>query len=92
MPQWIPSNDPHPIQLQEPQYVTTETFYIEGPYQDAWGAIICILIDGSFYYSIVDGFGSTCQSRLRDNTLDIMFFPANFTLDDELIDIYGVIG
>ena len=88
-----------PIGLRNRSFVTDQVFSVVGPQAYAWSPILNILIPGrtpySFNYSIVDANrarGRICQNSLHDNTSDIVFMPANLPINDDMIDIYGVIG
>ena len=94
IPQWG-ENNPIPSGLVNPNFVTNKVFFVKGPNADAFDAIISILFDGSFNYSIIQGKyerEGICQNSLHDNQSDFMFMPADLPVNDELIDIFGVIG
>ena len=88
-----------PLGLRSSTFVTDKVFSAEEPEATIWTPILNILIPGftpySFNYSIVDASferGRICQNSLHDNTSDIVFMPANLPINDDMIDIYGVIG
>ena len=88
-----------PLSLKNPGFVTDQVFLVKGPEAPAWNLLLNILIPGfvpySFNYSITDGSlerGGICANSLHDNTSDIAFMPADLPVDDDMIDIYGVIG
>ena len=94
IPQWG-ENNPIPSGLVKFNFVTNRVFFVKGPNADVFDAIISILFDGSFNYSIIQGKyerEGICQNSLHDNQSDFMFMPAGLPVDDELIDIFGVIG
>ena len=87
-----------PIGLRSPLFIT-EVFSVQKPEAYTWNPILNILIPGAspylFNYSIVAANrqrGGICLNSLLDNTSDIVFMPADLFVNDELIDVYGVIG
>ena len=94
IPEWK-RNIPIPRGLVNSNFVTNKVFFVKGPDADAFDAMISILFDGSFNYTITQGKykrEGICQNSLHDNQTDIMFMPADIPVNDELIDIFGVIG
>ena len=94
IPEWK-LTEPDPYELRRPDFVTNQVFFAKGLKANALDPIISILIDGSFNYSITEGYyekGGICEKSLHDNTSDIMFHPADLPVNDDMIDIYGVIG
>ena len=84
-----------PVQLVNPHFVTKKVFFIQEKDAHTWSPIRDILISGSFNYSIIAGNrqrGGICQNTLHDNSSDIVFMPADLPVNDDMIDIYGVIG
>ena len=80
-----------PPELRQKGFITNEIFYVQGPLRHHIDALASILIDGSFNYSLTPS-RELCVSSLHRNASDIMFCPANLSVNDELIDIYAVIG
>src|SRR2546421_403202 len=80
-----------PQGLRNESFITNEIFYIAGPLRLYVDSFTSILFDGSFNYSLTQQ-RELCVKSLHDNTTDITFFPADLPVNDELIDIYGVIG
>ena len=92
----IPNRDRPEFAEIQPQgllngLITNEVPYVEGPLRLFFDSFISIYIDGSFNYSLIQK-QELCVSSLHDNTSDIVFHPADLPVNDELIDIYGVIG
>ena len=93
VPKWE-ENLPIPSGLVNPNFVTNKVFFVKGPNADVFDAIISILFDGSFNYSIIQSNREkkNCQDFLHDNKSDIMSYPTNLPVNEEQIDIYGIIG
>ena len=94
IPNWS-MEDPRPIGLLENDFVTNQIPYFYGQSGQIWDPILSRLIDGSFNYSMIQGVferGGICSNSLHDNTSDIILYPSDLPVNDERIDIYGIIG
>ena len=82
-----------PQGLLKKSFIMNEIFYVKGLQRLYIDSLTSILIDSSFNYSLIRPRNTQlCINSLRGNTSDVMFDPADLLDNDELIDIYGVIG
>ena len=78
------------VGLLNDYFVTNQVPHDRGPFGPMRDSLLSTLIDGSFNYSMIQG--GICQHSLHDNKSDIMLYLADMPINDDLIDIYGVIG
>ena len=78
------------VGLLNDYFVTNQVPHDRGPFGPMRDSLLSTLIDGSFNYSMIQG--GICQHSLHDNKSDIMLYLADLPINDDLIDIYGVIG
>ena len=86
---------PDPEGLLNEEFVTKAIPRCPGPLFDICDPLLSMIFDGSFNYSFIQGDKqreNICQNSLHDNTSDIMIYPADLPVNDDLIDIYAVIG
>ena len=72
----------NPRGLLEPNFVTNKFFFVKGLDTDEFDAIISILFDESFNYSMSRGKferEGICQNSLDDNQSDISSMPAEYS-------------